>query len=130
MIIGILSFWAIQFTDGAVKEVILYGGGVLMMGGILSLTGAFTSSFQDYLPEGTEGRFQGVRMCFMVLIPMIVGPIISLLIGLDAMGMNGEGFVPPYTLFLAAAVVAVFAAIPIYYVRKDADRSAGREIVK
>ena len=97
----------------------LNNGGVLMMGGILSLTGAFTSSFQDYLPEGTEGRFQGVRMCFMVLIPMIIGPIISLLIGLDAMGMNGENFVPPYAMFLAAALVALLAAIPIWLVRKN-----------
>ena len=121
MILGILSFWLIQFTDGMLKTVILYVGGVLMMGGILSLTGAFTSSFQDYLPEGTEGRFQGVRMCFMVLIPMIVGPIISLLIGLDAMGMNGAGFVPPYTLFLAAAVVALPAVIPVWFVRKDSE---------
>ena len=121
MILGILSFWLIRFTDGVLKTVILYVGGVLMMGGILSLTGAFTSSFQDYLPEGTEGRFQGVRMCFMVLIPMIVGPIISLLIGLDAMGMNGAGFVPPYTLFLAAAIVALPAVIPVWFVRKDSE---------
>ncbi len=119
MILGILSFWAIQFTSGTVRTLILYVGGVLMMGGILSLTGAFTSCFQDHLPEGTEGRFQGIRMCFMVLIPMIIGPIISLIIGLDAMGMNGEGFVPPYTLFLAAAVVALLAAIPIWYVRNE-----------
>ncbi len=121
MILGILSFWMIQFTSGIMKTLILYVGGVLMMGGILSLTGAFTSSFQDYLPEGTEGRFHGVRMCFMVLIPMIVGPIISLLIGLDAMGMNGEGFVPPYALFMAAAIVALFAVYPIWYVRKESD---------
>ena len=85
------------------------------------MTGAFTSSFQDYLPPGTEGRFQGVRMCFMVLIPMIVGPIISLLVGLDAMGLNGEGFVPPYTLFLAAALAALPAVIPIHYLRKTLD---------
>ena len=121
MILGILSFWLLQYTEGIVRTVILYLGGVLMMGSILSLTGAFTSSFQDHLPEGTEGRFQGVRMCFTVLIPMILGPIISLLIGLDAMGMNGEGFIPPYTLFLAAAIVALAAIFPIYYVRKDAD---------
>ncbi|MBQ5542676.1 MAG: MFS transporter, partial [Erysipelotrichales bacterium] len=119
MILGILSFWAIQFTQGTLRNIILYAGGVLMMGGILSLTGAFTSSFQDNLPEGTEGRFQGVRMCFTVLIPMIVGPIISLIIGLDAMGMNGDNFVPPYTMFLAAAVVALLAAIPIRYVRNQ-----------
>ena len=31
---------------------------------------------------------------------------------------------------IAAAVVALFAAIPIYYVRKDADRLAGSGIVK
>ena len=119
MVLGILSFWALQFMDGGMKTFVLYAGGVLMMGGILSLTGAFTSSFQDYLPEGTEGRFQGVRMCFMVLIPMIIGPIISLLIGLDAMGMNGENFVPPYAMFLAAALVALLAAIPIWLVRKN-----------
>ncbi len=118
MILGILSFWCLQFMDGGLKTVVLYAGGVLMMGGILSLTGAFTSSFQDYLPEGYEGRFQGVRMCFMVLIPMIIGPIISLLIGLDAMGLNGEDFVPPYGMFLAAAIVAALAAVPIYLVRK------------
>ena len=120
MILGILSFWLIQFAEGMLKTCILYIGGVLMMGGILSLTGAFTSAFQDYLPEGTEGRFQGVRMCFMVLIPMIIGPVISLLIGLDAMGMNGDGFIPPYTLFLAAAIVALLAVFPVWFVRKDA----------
>ncbi len=119
MILGILSFWCIQFVEGALKTVILYAGGVLMMGGILSLTGAFMSSFQDHIPEGCEGRFQGVRMCFTVLIPMIVGPVISLLIGLDAMGMNGDNFVPPYGMFLAAAIVALFAVIPVWFVRKD-----------
>lgn len=121
MIFGILSFWLIQFTSGFLKNVILYGGGVLMMGGILSLTGALTSSFQDHLPSGTEGRFQGVRMCFMVLIPMIIGPIISLMIGLDAMGLNGQGFVPPYTLFLAAAAAALPAVLPIWYIRNDSE---------
>lgn len=118
MILGILSFFVLQFLQGAAKTAVLYAGGVLMMGGILSLTGALTSAFQDYLPKGYEGRFQGVRMCFMVLIPMIIGPIISLLIGLDAMGLNGEDFVPPYGMFLAAAIVAVLAAVPIYKVRK------------
>ncbi len=119
MILGIISFWALQFMDSALRMPVLYAGGVLMMGGILSLTGAFTSSFQDYLPEGTEGRFQGVRMCFTVLIPMIIGPVISLIIGLDAMGMNGENFVPPYAMFLAAALVAVLAAVPVFFVRKN-----------
>lgn len=121
-VIGILSFYLIQYLNSTGKMVVLYVGGVLMMGGILSLTGAFTSNFQDYIPEGGEGRLQGVRMCFSVLIPMIVGPVISLILGLDAMGLNGDDFVPPYSMFLAAAVVAVFAIIPILRIRKTTER--------
>lgn len=118
-IVGILSFYMIQFATGAVRTVLLYVGGVLMMGGILSLLGAFNANFQDHIPQGTAGRFQGVRMCFCVLIPMIIGPIISLVLGLDAMGINGADFVPPFSLFMAAAIVALFAFIPIIIIRKE-----------
>ena len=117
-IIGILSFYCLQFTEGVLFSLLLFGGGVLMMGSLLSLTGALTAAFQDYIPAGYTGRFQGVRMCFTVLIPMIVGPIISLCIGLDAMGINGESFTPPYAIFLAAAIVALPAAIPLLLLRK------------
>ena len=123
-VLGILSFYFLQYLDGAAKTVVIYLGGTLMMGGILSLTGSFSSTFQDHIPEGCEGRYQGVRMCFMVLIPMIVGPIISLIIGLDATA-NEAGFRPPYAIFLAAAVVAVFAAVPILLMnRKKAQTPA------
>ncbi len=118
-IVGILSFYMIQFATGAVRTILLYVGGVLMMGGILSLLGAFNANFQDHIPQGTAGRFQGVRMCFCVLIPMIIGPIISLVLGLDAMGINGADFVPPFSLFMAAAIVALFAFIPIIIIRKE-----------
>ena len=121
VVLGTLSMYLLQFLDGA-RSAVLYIGGVLMMGAILSLTGALTAAFQDYIPSGFEGRFQGVRMCFVVLIPMIVGPIISMCIGLDAMGLNGADFAPTYEIFLAASIVAVPAAIPLLFVRRDADR--------
>jgi MFS family permease len=119
---GILSFWLLQFTQGTMHTVIIYAGGTLMMGGILALTGSFSATFQDHIPTGYEGRYQGVRMCFMVLIPMVIGPVISLLLGLNAMGMNGDNFVPPYSIFLAASIVAVLAVIPILYIRKHAEK--------
>ena len=122
VILGTLSMYLLQFLEGGAVDVLLYIGGVLMMGAILSLTGALNAAFQDYIPSGCEGRFQGVRMCFTVLIPMIVGPIISMCIGLDAMGMNGADFAPTYTIFLAAAIVAVPAALPLLSLRRDADR--------
>ena len=118
-ILGILSFYALQFLSGTARTIVLYAGGIVMMGGILSLLGAFNANFQDNIPAGCEGRLQGVRMCFSVLIPMIIGPIISLILGMDAMGMNGEDFIPPYSLFMAAAIVALLAFIPIIAIRKD-----------
>lgn len=118
MIMGTASFFVLQYLSGAAATVVLYAGGVIMMGSILALTGALSSKFQDLLPKGCEGRFQGVRMCFMVLIPMIIGPIISMIIGLDAMGMNGADFAPTYEIFLAAAIVAVVAVVPLFILRQ------------
>ncbi len=122
VIIGTLMMFLLKFTEGTALTALAYVGGLLMMGALLSLGGALNASFQDYIPEGYEGRFQGVRMCFTVLIPMIVGPLISMAIGLDAMGMNGADFTPPYEIFLAASVIAVFAFVPLFFVRKDANR--------
>ncbi len=122
VIVGTLIMYLLKFTSDTTLVALAYVGGLLMMGAILSLSGALGATFQDYIPKGYEGRFQGVRMCFTVLIPMIVGPLISMAIGLDAMGMNGADFVPPFEIFLAAAVIAVLAFIPLFFVRKDSAR--------
>jgi MFS family permease len=125
VVCGTLSMYLLQFLEGG-RGAVLYIGGVVMMGSILALTGVLTATFQDYIPKGYEGRFQGVRMCFVVLIPMIVGPIISMCIGLDAMGLNGADFAPTYEIFLAASIVAIPAVIPMLFVRRDAERLRGQ----
>ena len=121
IILGTLMMYCLKFIDRSILNVVLYVGGTLMLGALLSICGALGATFQDYIPKGCEGRFQGVRMCFTVMVPMIIGPIVSIFIGLNAMGMEGEDFAPPYSIFLAASIIAVLAFIPIYFVRKDAD---------
>ena len=118
VIVGTLLLYLVKFTGA--NLVILYIFATLMMGGILSLSGALTSTFQDYIPKGYEGRYQGVRMCFTVLIPMIIGPLVSMGIGLSAMGEGGADFAPPYEIFLAATIIACLTAVPLFFVRKDA----------
>ncbi|MBQ3483307.1 MAG: MFS transporter [Clostridia bacterium] len=118
VVVGTLSMYLLRFLTGTAVSAVLYIGGVVMMGAILSLTGALTAHFQDQIPKGYEGRFQGVRMFFVVLIPMIVGPLISLAIGLDAMGMNGAAFAPTYEIFLAASIVAAVSLVPLWLVRR------------
>lgn len=126
-VVGTFSMYLLRFLEGGALSAVLYVGGILMMGGILGLTGALTATFQDYIPKGYEGRFQGVRMCFTVLIPMIVGPIISMCIGLDAMGMNGAEFAPTFEIFLAAAIIALPAILPLLLVGRDAHRRQAKK---
>lgn len=124
VVVGTLIVYLLKFMPSAAYLPVLIVGGIIMMGSLLSMSGALMSSFQDYIPKGCEGRFQGVRMCFTVLIPMVVGPIISLIIGINSFDAKDSVAMtaPPFEMFLAAAAVALFAVIPIIFIRKDSDR--------
>lgn len=117
-----LVIYLMEFMPKSAWLPVLYVAGIFMLGSILSLSAALMASFQDYIPTGTEGRFQGVRMCFNVLLPMIIGPLITLIIGLSDVDTSAAGFTPPFKIFLAASIVAVLAFLPLYFVRKDSDR--------
>lgn len=127
-IIGTLLMYLLKFM-GSLNEMnytlwlsIVCIIGIFMLGSLLGLSGILMSSFQDYIPKGYEGRFQGVRMCFSVLIPMLIGPLVTLILGLSNADTGDAGFKPPYSMFLAASIIAVLALIPAFFVRKDANR--------
>ena len=121
-IVGTLMMYLLKFMDKAVWLPLAYVIGILMLGSLLGLSGILMSSFQDYIPKGYEGRFQGVRMCFCVLIPMIIGPLVTLILGLNDTDTGAAGFAPPFSMFLAASIIAALALVPAYFVRKDAAR--------
>ncbi len=89
-----------------------------MMGGLLTLGILFGASIKDFTPEGKAGQFQGIRMIFTVLIPMVVGPAIgdiacrnSAVTYLNEYGV--ETIVPSGSMFTYAAVIAVFVFVPL-----------------
>lgn len=123
IVAGTFIIYLMKFMPSSVYLPLLYIGGIMMLGGMLSMIGALNSTFQDYIPKGTEGRFQGVRMCFTVMVPMIIGPIITLAIGINSFNpLDPAAAKPPFEIFLASSVIALIAFIPMYFVRKDADR--------
>ena len=123
LVAGAIVVYCMEFMDSSAYLPILIAGGSILLGAILALGGALTASFQDYIPKGAEGRFQGVRMCFTVLIPMALGIGIAQAVGVDSMNVHDAGQVsPPFKLFLAAGIVAAIAAIPLIWVVKDSDR--------
>jgi len=72
---------------------------------------------KDLYPAQQRGQFQGVRMVFWVLIPMVIGPAIgSFLIrtyGIPTL-LNGEaGFIPTPVIYYVAAVINLVALLPL-----------------
>ena len=123
IVVGTLAIYLTKFLGEGAYLPMLYVGGTVMLGSLLCTNGALMSAFQDYIPEGCEGRFQGVRMCFTVLVPMVIGPVISMAIGINSFDpTDGGAIAPPFEIFIAASIVAVIAIVPIVFVARDADR--------
>ena len=83
----------------------------------------FGAAVKDFIPEGKAGLFQGIRMIFAVLLPMVIGPVIGDKACQNAAQTilneaNAEVIVPAKDMFLWAAIVCVFAFIPLYFLNK------------
>ena len=93
-------------------------GGIILMSGYLVSTAIFGAKIRDYTPPTQAGLFQGVRMIFVVLIPMVTGPYIGQAVSL----INAQTYINEYGqevtrpnefIFLFAAIVFVFVFIPL-----------------
>ena len=100
-------------------------GGIVLMTGYLVSTAVLGAKVRDYTPVKEVGLFQGVRMIFVVLIPMIIGP----LIGDGLCKSMGESYVnklgatvypPNKWLFLVTGIIFLLAVVPvILMIRKE-----------
>lgn len=77
---------------------------------------------KDLYPKQNRGQFQGIRLLFWVMIPMIIGPSVgSFLItnfGIPTV-MNGEaGFIPTPIIYYVSAVINLFAIPPLLKIGK------------
>ena len=83
----------------------------------------FGAAVKDFIPEGKAGLFQGIRMIFAVMLPMIIGPVIGDMACQHAAQtiineVGAEVIVPAKDMFLWAGVVCIFALIPLYFLIK------------
>lgn len=122
-ILGCLIIWSAKFfidKNETAQLAVLIVGGTLVIGVSLVMAGLFTASYRDYIPQGKEGLFQGCRMVMYVLVPMIIGPIVSqIVINACNKGVADEDIVYPMELFLGAAIIMLFAFIPAKIVRDN-----------
>ena len=90
--------------------------------GYLVLTIQLGASTRDYTPQDNVGLFQGIRMVFSVLIPMIVGPTLGNIATKNTTG--AENVLPTKAIFLYAGVVALFVFIPMIALLKKEKKNA------
>ena len=90
--------------------------------GYLVLTIQLGASTRDYTPQDNVGLFQGIRMVFTVLIPMVVGPTLGNIATKNTAG--AEDVLPTKAIFLYAGVVAIFLFIPIIALLKKEKKNA------
>ena len=123
--IGDIIIFFIPAAQGIGTNIGLIIGGIVLMTGYLVSTAVLGAKVRDYTPEKEVGLFQGIRMLFTVLIPMIIGPLIGrglCYIGGEPYQNEFEQWVYPPNkwLFFVTGVIFALAVIPvIIMIRKE-----------
>lgn len=116
MLAGLIGMF---FVRGSVGVMI---AGTVMMSGYMMMTSALGANIRDWTPADKAGHFQGIRMIFAVLLPMVTGPAIG-----AAVIKNGASTyvelgqvktVPTPGIYLAAAAVLMLTFVPVLVLRK------------
>jgi len=91
--------------------------GMVMMSGYMLLSSALSAQMRELTPPDQAGHFQGIRMIFSVMVPMIVGPFIGAVLirdgGATYVDLGQVKTVPTPTIFLGAAALLVLLVIPL-----------------
>ena len=125
--VGALAIFFVPAELGMTTQIGLIIGGIVMMAGYLISTAVLGAKVRDYTPKNEVGLFQGVRMIFTVLIPMIIGPMV---IAEIICRLGGEPYEDPEFhqmvyppnkwLFFATGIIFALAIIPvIIMIRKE-----------
>ena len=116
MVIGLVWMFFVR------EFVVTIISGCVMMSGFMLLTAVTGANIRDYTPTDKAGLFQGIRMIFSVLVPMVVGPFIG-----SAVIKNGSQTyielgqvktVPTPGIFLVSAIVILTLLIPLSILKK------------
>ena len=116
----IVGLVGLGFAKGLVQVVIaaaptLIGYAVLMI--------QLAASVRDFTPQGKSGLFQGIRMIFVVLLPMVIGPKLGEIASvnsnttyLDEYGV--AQICPTSDMYFYAAAVSVLVLVPLFILIK------------
>jgi MFS family permease len=121
-----------SFGASTGKTVYASIAGLVMILGYVAVPTIVNALVRQYIPKGEEGSFMGIRMLFVVALPMCIGPFIG-------NGFNqayGESYEGDYSVvgktpskfgYLMALAVLVLALIPTYFYLKEQKKGTKNE---
>ena len=114
-----MMFFSRKFISTAIS-------GIVMMAGYLISSSVFSALIRDYTPKEKEGGIQGVRMVFIVMVPMILGPYLGAAAirssNLTYTELGSVKSVPTPLIFLIAAIVTLISVVPVLFLKKEDKR--------
>ena len=123
MLIGLAAMYFVRGNAGVMVA------GSVMMSGYMMMSAALGANIRDWTPKDKAGHFQGIRMIFAVMLPMIIGPAIGAEVIRNSdstyMELGQLKTVPTPGIFLAAAAVLLLTAVPVLMLRKSEKESYG-----
>ena len=125
LLAGLLGMY---FARGMVWVILM---GAVMMSGFMLVTTMLTAEMRDLTPVQQAGHFQGIRMIFVVMLPMIIGPFIGAAVirGYPEtyVDLGVSRTVPTPAIFLAAAITLCFLFVPVVLLKRKPKKQAGEE---
>lgn len=104
------------------SSVAVIAAGAVMMSGYMMCAAALSANIRDWTPADKSGHFQGIRMIFAVLLPMMIGPSIGALVIKGGSGTYMElgqvKTVPTPGIFLAAGAMLLLIALPLLALKR------------
>lgn len=116
MLAGLVGMYFVRDALGVILS------GSVMMSGYMLVTASLSAEIRDHTPEAQAGHFQGIRMIFAVMLPMLIGPFI----GAAVIRGNAQTYtelgavktVPTPAIFLAAGVTLLFVLAPVLLLKR------------
>ena len=121
IIFSVVGLFVIGFAGNTIAFLV---PGIILAGiGYVLIMQTTTAWSKNLYPEGSFGQFEGVRIVFNVMIPMVLGPssanIVIQNLGTQVVINGNEGMAPSAMLFFVAGIMSAFTLIPTYFATKQ-----------
>lgn len=134
MVIDMIGLWVMYLfvRPGTVDTANVFSAanlvlilGVFLVGsGYVLIAQSMTMWVKQLYPEDSRGQFEGIRVTFFTLLPMIIGTIIGNIVIKTGTGtiVNEYGItenIPTEAIFFWAAIILIAAFIPLIFAARD-----------